>query len=186
MTGKADLSDERDEEYESEMNQMEEEDLANRPDYLADDHGDDFASYDRPRRGSRADLTPRSSPSVPPSRASGVSSGVSSSDSPDFESFDPSAYVRNRRSGATGRPIPERDPYQRSPRRRRELDPELNDDTGVPIGAVGGLGGLGRWLSPETMPVIGGFANELGPLFRWVLYGFGCLLFFALIGCGAI
>src|SRR5262249_34672593 len=127
------------------------------------------------------DLTPRRSTPVPPRRTS----SVSDPNSPDFDNFDPAAYVRNRRGASADRPLPyERDPYREAPRRRAYEREPLDDEGGdLPLAAVGGLG---RFLRPETMPFVGGLADELGPLFRWVVYGFGCLLIFALIGCGVV
>lgn len=170
-----------DEEYEYEMGQIDEEELANRRDFTADDRGDDFDTYEPPPR-SRSELTPRGTPGVPSRRASGVS--APNPDSPDFDNFDPAAYVRKRRGVSGDLPLPsERDSYREAPRRRGYDRDREEDESEVPLGAVGGLG---RYLTPETMPIIGGFAEQLGPLFRWVVYGFGCLLIFALIGCGVV
>lgn len=182
-----DERDDRDSEYDREMNELEEDELANRVDYLGDDREDDYDTYTPPYRSSR-DLTPRSTSSVPPRRTS----GAGSANSPDFDKFDASAYVRNRRAASGEPPLPsERNRY--GPARRRGYSRSQQGEEDLPIGAlgeedvpIGAVGGLGRFLSPETMPILGGFAEELGPLFRWVVYGIGCVLIFALIGCGVV
>ena len=179
--GRRDDYNDADEEYEDEMRELDEEELANRPDFTADDLGDDFDTYQPPNR-SRGDLTPRSTPGVPPRRASGVS--APNPDSPDFDNFDPAAYVRKRRAVSGDLPLSsERDSYREPPRRRGYDRIREDDESGAPLAAVGGLG---RVLTPETMPFLSGFAEQLGPLFRWVIYGVGCLLIFALIGCGVV